>query len=137
MVEQTKDMVGNKDEIGMDFIEKQREQILRDIKNHEEQLEDIKKTKERHARQLARDKRIFAIRLEGENHRRIEPSFKYEESDEYWNLIKDTLTEEAEYNLYLGEGKQKGMANQIENIEKALEQMRADLAKLDEGGKDE
>ena len=129
MTEQTNSAVGVKDDIGQEIEAKQREQIERELKSFEEQLESVTSLKERHLRQIKRDAEIFKIRLTGS--RKINPTFEYEESDRFWELITDAVKDEAEADKAKGEGQQKAFEHQIEQLQDAIKNSKEDLAKMD------
>lgn len=130
MAEET-DKVGISDDIGQEIESKQRQQLEDELVSHEEKLDDVIKLKDRHRLQLERDRRIYEIRLEGDNFKRIEPVFKHETLDEYWNLIRDVLQDEFEENMARGEGRQRQFDQEIEYLTKEVERIKQDLADLE------
>lgn len=125
------DKIGIEDEIGSSIEQKQREQLTNELASYKEALDDNIKLKARHQRQVERDRKLFELRLKDENFRRIDPVFKYEELDAYWELIRDVLQDEFEHSMQLGEGKQDSIQHQIEHLERNIVQLEETITGLD------
>lgn len=124
-----KNNVGVKDEIGKEIIAQQKKSLKREVEMFEKQLEDLQKSYDNFKDQWLIDKRMYELHLEGDNIRKINPDFKYEAIDEFWELRKKQLQYKFRMDKHMAEAKLKHYLDQKEAVE---EQYRSSLEKLNE-----
>lgn len=129
--------VGVQDDIGKEMIEATRDKILKELEMFQNKLPEQQKGKERFVKMWERDKRMYELMLEGDNHKKIEPQWNYEKSEEYWDIRKSQLQDKYEQDKFVSERKIEEYDASIEAIQEEIESCKKQLAELDEGDTDE
>lgn len=79
------------DKIGKELLEQQIENLTTELKQFEDSIKETEARRERYCIQTDVDRRIWELRLEGDNCAQVTPTFKYHEVPEFWGLVKKQL----------------------------------------------
>ncbi len=129
-IPETEDNIGIMDDLGKEIMESQKKQLLSELTTFQSNIKEIEKSKQNFKDQWDVDNRIYEIFLEEYNIKKLNPEFKYEESNEYWDLRKKQLEYKYRQDKHMSESrleeydrKKIVLQEQIDIINKKLEEM--------------
>jgi hypothetical protein len=122
--------IGLQDELGMEALVQAKEQLKKELKIFSDNKSDLEKGKINFSKQWEVDKRLYALQLEGDNIKPLDPKTKLEAMDEYFELVKEKIRakqrqDEFNFNQQM-EAFDKQIAvmqEQIDSAEKKLKEM--------------
>ena len=120
------------DDIGQEMIASTIENLKKEVEMYEKNLPEREKGRERFIQMWERDKRMYELMLENDNHKKISPDWNYELSDEYWDIRKSQLQDKFEQDKHMSEAKIEEFDVSIEAIKEELESSKKQLAELEE-----
>jgi 2',3'-cyclic-nucleotide 2'-phosphodiesterase (5'-nucleotidase family) len=118
------------DAIGKEIVEAQVEQLNKEIKMFEESLVNIDKSIENYREQAEIDWRMYEIQLEGDNNQPLRPTKKYEEMEEFQELVKKKIEFAFRSRKYMDERKLEEYDRQKEQIQEQLDAAKEKLAEI-------
>lgn len=131
-MEEDKNYVGIKDEIGKEIIESQKESLKVEIQTFEEGLKNVLEAKKNYEDQWLVDKEVYELLLEGDNLKSLNPTQKFQTIDRYWELQKLKLQYKYREDKFLAEQRLKGYDEKIKEIQEKLELAKKTLQKIEE-----
>lgn len=129
-----KNDLGMNDDIAKATTDAMKEQYEKEIKLFTENLERLDRGKERMQEQWEVDKRIYELRLEGDNNTPVTPMLKFETLPEYQELVKKKLQWKFDQEVFMEEERQKKYERDRAQILELLESNKKELDKLNGEG---
>ena len=126
-----KNDLGINDEIAQAQFERAIKQYHKEIATFKDTLEKIDIGRKRMAEQWAVDNELWNIQLRDDNHKRIEPVFKYELDPRFDELRYKKIQWQYESDKHQAESYDKGYDVQIETVTKQLKSAEEALAKAE------
>lgn len=126
-----KDMTGIDDEIGQEINANMRQQLEAEKKLWEENLKKSIAGVNNYEEQWLVEKRLWQLKLEGDNIRPITPTSNVELLDEWWTLQKKMAEFKFRETAYLGDKKLAELQNFRDECARNLKEVEESLAKLD------
>lgn len=110
---------GVTDELGQDSIEEAKANAQKELDHFKQNVETITKARERFENMWKRDERLYMIMIGA--HKKLEPVYGYEKSDEYWDIRKEQLVEKYEEDKFLAERKIEEYGNQLIQLQEQID----------------
>lgn len=125
--------VGVHDELGEDIKKAQAEALRKEVVLYDGNLKKVREARDNYVPQWEVEKRIWELRLENENYKKLTPDFGYQAVPEYWDLMKKLMEWKFREESFIAEDRIKGFTTQEEMFSKMREQA---VNKLKEMGED-
>lgn len=110
-------VVGMDDDIAKKMIEDQKAQASKEIELFKDNIKRTKEAKERMWEQWLVDQELWQIQLDGDNHERVEPVYKFERSPRYNELRKKKIQWQFEQDKFQAESRNKGYDKTLADLE--------------------
>lgn len=134
MDEKVKDEIGIKDDLGKEIEKEQRKTLNEEIELFTKNIESSKKSKANYEEQWVVDNEIYEIILKEDNMRKINPDFKYESDERYWELRRTQLSYKYRMDKFMSEAKLTEFDRQVEVLEEQLKIATTKLEEMDKMG---
>jgi len=118
------------DELGQEIMKEHIEHLEKEIEMFKQNLIDLEKSKTNFKEQWDVDNRIYEIFLNEDSIRTIEPKYKYELTDEYWELRKKQLFYKYRSDKFMAEAKLKEFDRNYESVTEQLKSSEEQLKEV-------
>lgn len=122
--------VGILDDNGSSIVEQQRKEFEKEIDLFSRNIATLQEAKANYQVQWDIEDQIYAIRLEGDNSKAVNPKFKYEQDGRYWKLIKQMTEFQYKQEKHLAENRLLGYDQRMRDTQQQLDSVIAKLNEL-------
>lgn len=129
--------MGVQDDLSEVSIEQLKSTIERELISYAEKLEDNRKAKENYEVQWRVEEELYELRLDGDNCRKVEPTFVYEDNPRYWELVKSLTEFKFREEKHLAEQRLEDYDRQYDLLKERIAEREEQLAEMVSSMEDE
>lgn len=122
--------MGEHDDLSEISIEQLKSTIERELITYNERLEDNRRAKDNYEKQWRIEEKIYEIRLEGDNYRKVNSDFAYEDVPGYWDLVKQIAAYKFREEKHIAEQRLEDYDRQYDILKERIADREAQLAEM-------